>query len=93
MIMHYISVLKKRKLIYSVIKKDCLRWQYWFLLLNGITGVTSGCWRLHTDSWQFKLFVCSVDFYTYITYNFVAVDFMSNICQKTCPVAVLQIAE
>jgi hypothetical protein len=41
----------------------------------------------------FKLFLCIVAFYTYITYNFVAVDFTSNICQNTYPVAVLQTAE
>jgi hypothetical protein len=35
-------------------------------------------------------FILKVGVYITITYNFVAVDFTANLCQKTYPVAVLQ---
>jgi hypothetical protein len=60
------------------------------------------CARYYFLYAEFNDFLCqpiflwtnyTVDFYTYITYNSVAVDFTSNICRKMYPVAVLQTAE
>jgi hypothetical protein len=53
----------------------------------GIAYFRSGIYNPIIGS-VFQVVFCTVDFYTYITYNFVVVDFTSNICQKTYPVAV-----
>jgi hypothetical protein len=49
---------------YSVIKKDCLSWQYWFLLSNGITGVTSCV----VDDFTLTLTVQVVSLYRWFLY-------------------------